>query len=523
MMIIENQSEVLDFLSAPSTHGAPVERIETHSAVVFLAGDRAYKLKRAVRFDYMDFSTLERRRLSCEAEVRLNRRTAPQVYRGVVPVCRRDSGVLALGREGAVVEWLVEMNRFDQESVFDRMAAAGRLDIGLMPALAAAIASFHRDAEVRRDHAGVKGMAWVIDGNETGFAEFGAGAFDLELCAGVTRDARLALQRLGRLLEDRRQSGYVRHCHGDLHLRNIVLIDGRPTLFDGVEFNDEIACIDVLYDVAFLVMDLWRRRLPRHANAVFNHYLMESGDLEALPAFPLFLSCRAAVRAKTNATAARMQDDEARRRELHAAAGEYLAMADRLIHPPTPCVIAVGGFSGSGKSTVAMALAPSTGAVPGAVMLRSDEVRKRVRGVDRLDRLGPDGYTAEVSNRVYDTLIDRARTVVQAGHPVIVDAVFAQPDWRAAIERVAIDAAVPFLGCWLDAPEAVSSARVDQRRADPSDADTAVVRRQYEQDAGTIEWHRVDASGSLETVVEAVSRLRELELPSTARQSTASN
>ena len=211
------------------------------------------------------------------------------------------------------------------------------------------------------------------------------------------------------LLDERRASGFVRQCHGDLHLRNIVLLDGRPTLFDGVEFNDKIACTDVLYDLAFLLMDLWRRGLPRHANAVWNRYLSDTGDLDGLSLLPLFLSCRAAVRAKTSATAARLQPDARRGNELQALAREYLAMAERLLHPPRPCLVAVGGFSGTGKSTLALGLAPSVGAVPGAVVIRSDEIRKRLSGVSPLDRLGPEGYSSEMSERVYATVAERAR------------------------------------------------------------------------------------------------------------------
>lgn len=192
-------------------------------------------------------------------------------------------------------------------------------------------------------------------------------------------------------------------CHGDLHLRNIVLLDGRPILFDGVEFNDEIACTDVLYDLAFLLMDLWRQ-LPRHANAVLNRYLAETEDLAGISLLPLFLSCRAAVRAKTSATAAALQQNAVRRNQLHGIAREYLALAEQLLHPPCPSLVAVGGFSGSGKSTLALGLAPFVGAVPGAVVLRSDEIRKRLCGVPHLQRLGPEGYSAQVSERVYATL-----------------------------------------------------------------------------------------------------------------------
>jgi aminoglycoside phosphotransferase family enzyme len=326
-MITEDQTNAIELLAAPSTHGtSTVERIDTHSAIVFLAGDRAYKLKRAVRFDYLDFSTSERRRAMCDAEVRLNRRTAPDLYRGVVPITREPGGALALGGVGPPIEWVVEMKRFAQEALFDRLAAAGRLDLELMPPLAAAIAAFHSIAEPRADHGGKPGMEWVIEGNAVGFAEYGADVLDPLACRRLTEASRAELDRRGALLDERRASGGVRHCHGDLHLRNIVLVDGRPMLFDGVEFNDRIACTDVLYDVAFLLMDLWRRGLPRHANAVWNRYLLDSGDVTGLSLLPLFLSCRAAVRAKTSATAARLQPDVRRINELQALASEYLAM-----------------------------------------------------------------------------------------------------------------------------------------------------------------------------------------------------
>jgi hypothetical protein len=509
-MITEDQTPVIEFLSSPSTHGgASVDRIDTHAAMVFLVGSRAYKLKRAVLFDYLNFSTPERRRALSEAEVRLNRRTAPALYRGVVAVTREHDGSLALSGTGTPVDFLVEMNRFDQEALFDRLAGAGRLDISLMPALATAIAEFHTAAERRSDHGGKAGMAWVIEGNAAGFAEYGADCLEPSACFRVTDDACSELERRGALLDARREAGLVRQCHGDLHLRNIVLLDGRPTLFDGVEFNDEISCTDVLYDLAFLLMDLWRRHLPRHANAVWNRYLAETGDLEGIGLLPLFLSCRAAVRAKTSATAAKFQND-ARRGELQALAREYLAMAEGLLHPPPPCLLAIGGLSGSGKSVLALGLAPSVGAAPGAVVVRSDEIRKRLCGVALLERLGPEGYSSHVSERVYAMLAEQARVAVRGGHSVIVDAVYARPADRLVIERAAADASVPFVGLWLDAPESTLIARIDQRRNDPSDADAGVIRMQRAQQTGTIGWHRFDASVPAELVLQtATAHLRE--------------
>jgi len=496
-MFTEDQRGVIDFLAASSTHGGlSVERIDSHASIVFLAGERAYKLKRAVQFDYLDFSTAERRRSLCEAEVRLNRRTAPTLYRGVVPVTRAADGSYALAGNGRPVDWVVEMNRFPQAALFDRLASAGQLGIDLMAPLAMAIAKFHRSAEQRPDHGGRAGMSWVIEGDAAGFSEFGSTCLDPAVVYRVTREARRELERRAELLERRRHSGFVRQCHGDLHLRNIVLLDGRATLFDGVEFNDEISCIDVIYDLAFLLMDLWRRGLPSHANAVWNRYLFETSDFSGASLLPLFLSCRAAVRAKTTATAAGLEGVPLTRRALESTAREYLTMAERLLRPTHPCLVAIGGFSGAGKSTLALGLAPSVGAVPGAVVLRSDETRKRMCGVPPARRLDAPDYSAQVSERVYSNLREHAGLVLRAGHSVVVDAVHARASDRHAIEEVAATLSVPFIGLWLAAPESVLIDRTAQRRNDASDADAAVVRMQRAHGAGEVAWNRVDASAS---------------------------
>jgi aminoglycoside phosphotransferase family enzyme/predicted kinase len=470
-----------------------VERIDTHGAVVFVAGDRAWKLKRAVRYDYMDFSTAERRRACCEAEVRLNGRTASGLYLGVVPVTREPGGGMALGGTGVPEDWVVEMRRFDQDALLDRLATAGRLDLAVMDGLAAAVARFHEGADVRRDRGGRAGMAWVIDGNAAGLAEFGD-ALDAAIRTRVVDGARAVLDAHGTLLDRRCDEGFVRQCHGDLHLRNIVLLDGAPTLFDAIEFNDAIACVDTLYDLAFLLMDLWHRALPRHANAVWNGYLRRTDALDGLSLLPLFLSCRAAVRAKTSATAASLAPDAAARRDAEVRADEYLALADTLLTPPAPALVTIGGFSGAGKSTLARALAPGLGAPPGAVVLRSDEIRKTLAGVDALDALPADTYPEAASVRTYEALMARAAAVLEAGHAVVLDAVFARPGERDAAEGVARRAGVPFAGLWLDAPADVLAARVETRAADASDARGAVVRAQVAHGAGGVTWQRVDAA-----------------------------
>lgn len=502
-MTVDDQREIIDFLATPATYGrhvTTVERIDTHSATVFLAGDRAYKLKRAVLYDYLDFSTTEKRHAACDEEVRLNRRTAPDLYLGVLAVTKEADGQLALGGRGLPVDRLVHMVRFDQGMLLDRLAARGALDIELMTPLAAAIARLHASAERRVDQGGRSGMAWVIEGNASGFAEYGRGIFDAEACERLTVLAQAELERYGDRLDARRNDGFVRRCHGDLHLRNVVLIDGRPTLFDAVEFNDRIACVDVLYDLAFLVMDLWRLGLHAHANVLFNAYLERTNELRALALMPLFLSCRSAVRAKTNATAAKMQADAVHARELEAAARQYLARAQDFLRPPRPRLVAIGGVSGTGKSALARRLASTIGPPPGAVIVRSDVIRKALFGVSATTRLGPEGYTNSVTHEVYQRLATQAAEVLEAGHAAIVDAVCGRPDERAAIANIARAAGVPFTGLWLEAPVDVLMTRIQARGADVSDATVEVLREQLQREEGSIDWDRVDASGGLDLV-----------------------
>jgi aminoglycoside phosphotransferase family enzyme/predicted kinase len=511
----DNQDRVIAFLSTPQAYSGrvprsdvpAVERIDTHISIVWLVGERVYKLKRAVHFDYVDFSSVERRRLACEAEVRLNRRTAPSLYLGVLPVTLESGGELALAGRGDPIDWLVEMVRFDQDTLFDRLAERGRLDIGLMEGLADAIARLHDDAERHADRGGRSGMAWVVEGNASGLVEQGAGILDVGDCDRLTARTRAALAQHASQLDDRRDRGLVRACHGDLHLRNICLLEGRPTLFDAIEFNDDISCIDVLYDLAFLLMDLWHRDLRAHANAVCNEYLARTKDWDGVALLPFFLSCRAAVRAKTGATAAKVQHDQADMGRLQEASRQYLRLAAELLDPPPPCLIAIGGLSGSGKSTLARRLAPLVGAAPGAVIVRSDVIRKELLGVVSTTRLGPEGYTSEMNRRVYEAVTERAHDALLAGHSVVADAVYARPTDRDAIAAIARATAVPFVGLWLEGPSEVLARRLRDRVSDASDATPEVLMQQTLTDLGALGWNRVDGAQAIEQVVRSAEAI----------------
>ena len=327
-------------------------------------------------------------------------------------------------------------------------------------------------------------------------------AFPPEALATVNHASREALAALCSLAKARGLSGYVRHCHGDLHLRNIVEIEGAPVLFDAIEFDDAIATIDVLYDLAFLLMDLGARGLPAHANAVLNAYLEACGDtgnLIGLAALPLFLSMRAMIRAKVGL----LRADLKLSRELRGTPARPPMFCSRaiILNESGRSLVAIGGLSGSGKSSVAQALAPQIGAFPGAALVRSDVERKRLFGVSGEERLPRSAYTAEVSAIVYTICRKRALMALEGGHSVIVDAVHAKREERDAVAEIAARAGVGFTGIWLDAPAGTMRGRIAARVGDVSDATPAVLDEQLQYDLGQQNFAVVDASRPLPEVV----------------------
>ena len=487
------QQAVMEFLGRPASHGgAAVKRIDTHAASIFLAGNRALKIKRAVRFPFLDYSTLAKRKAACEAEIEVNRAFAPELYHRVVAITQAHNGIFAIGGGGEPVEWAVEMSRFDETRTLDHLAERDEIDPALADALGRTVADAHAVAPMVKDFDFAGELVHIIDQND---AELRASPdlFAPDFVAALTQAARSALERLRPLLAARRRAGFVRRCHGDLHLGNIVLIDGKPLLFDAIEFDPDIATGDVFYDFAFLLMDLIERGLQAAANAVFNRYLMQTRrdeDLDALAALPLFMSLRAAIRAKV--TAARLR--QAANHDAEQGARTYFALAGKLLAPVAPILVAVGGLSGTGKSLLARALAAELAPAPGAVWLRSDVERKVLFAVAETEKLPQSAYAATVTDRVYAALAGKARRVIAAGHSAIVDAVFADPQERSMIEQVAGS----FRGLFLTADLRTRLARVGGRQGDASDADAAVARQQEQYDLGKVQWSLVDASGAPE-------------------------
>jgi aminoglycoside phosphotransferase family enzyme/predicted kinase len=504
-----DHAEIEAFLADPATHGgAPVEVVRTHAALVFLAGDSALKIKRPVTYDYLDFSRPETRRAMLEREIALNAPAATEIYGAMVPITREADGRLALGGTGAPVEWALRMRRFPAAAELSRVAASGGLDAGrdggLAARLGAAVAAYHRAAP-RRDEDGAALIREILD--ELGRVLAGMpDTFPLDRTAGFGAAAGRALDALAPLLRARARAGFVRRCHGDLHLGNIVLIGDRPVPFDALEFDERLGTMDVLYDLAFLIMDLRHRGLDAAANVVMNRWLQamaEPAHLDGLAALPLFLSVRAAIRAMVAGQRAAGAADAA---AALAEARAYLAAAEAYLAPAPAQLVAVGGLSGSGKSTLGAALAPELGRPPGAVHLRSDLIRKRLAGVAETDRLPPASYTPESATAVYAALRAEAARALAAGQSVVLDAVHLRPEERAGTAAVAAAAGVDFAGFWLDAPAEVLIARVDARLGDASDADGAVVRRQLDWAGAAAPgdgWQRLDASGSPGPVLQA--------------------
>ena len=494
-METDPQDETLRFLS---TLDGAEQVISTHISRVVLGATRVFKLKRAIVFPYLDFSTPEKRLAFCEREAALNARLAPRLYLGARRVTREANGRLALDGAGALVDAVVEMRRFPDDALLETRAREGLLSAAEIERLAFSLARFHDGAEIARAKGGAKAMRAVL----ALCAESLRGAPPAAIAdidAHIDRLSAL-IERDAALLDARDARGCTRHGHGDLILRNICLFEGEPTPFDCIEFSDALAQIDTLYDLAFLLMDLWRLGLKHLANVALNRYLDARDEADGLPLLPLFMALRATIRAHVAVSQQRVEE-----------AREDFALAQDLAHEAPPLVVAIGGFSGSGKSSVAAALAPLIGAPPGARTLNSDRLRKALFGAEPTARLPAQAYDSAVSVNVYAQMIAEARRVAASPWPVVVDAVFDKEEARRDIEAAAKTAGAPFLGFWLDAPIEERLQRVDARKHDPSDATREVLLRQMRGETGVIAWRRLDAARpaaeSAEEIAAAVEPL----------------
>ncbi len=418
------QAAVIAFLSDPASYTPPaaaVERVETHCSIVFLAGDRAYKLKRALRYAALDYTTRERRRDACAAELTLNRRTAPDLYLAVYPITRASDGRLAFNGTGPPQDHVVVMRRFAQATLFDRLADSGCLTPSLMSDLGATIARFHQAAAVTPGFGGSDALRRDVAGNDRELAKV---ATDLDGAAvgTLSHRSRTALDALAPLLDQRATGGKVRRCHGDLRLANICLYQDRPTLFDCIEFSDAVGCIDVLHDLAFLLMDLHLCGRDDLGNAVFNAYLDVAPETEGLRALPLFLAVRAATRSYALAGSAHRQASPRTAARQRALARRHIAAGLAFLAPPPPRLVMIGGGTGDARAALAAGLAGLVPPAPGGRILPLSRGR---------------------------AAWDEARAVLAARCPVVLEGNFAEASDRAAATALAAELLVPPTGFWL--------------------------------------------------------------------------
>lgn len=506
----------------PRLFGAErVERLETHISWVLLAGECAWKFKKPVNFGFLDFSTLERRRFFCEEELRLNRRLAPRLYLDVVPI----TGTVdepGIGGEGTPIEYAVKMRRFSQESLLSRALPDGRLQSEHIDRLAREVAVFHESippAAATSPYGSSEGVWAPLAENFRQLARVGGDASHAATVAGIEEWCRSEHAARRPLFEQRRQRGFIRECHGDMHLGNMILEqDGSVTIFDGIEFSESLRWIDVASEMAFLTMDLEDRGRPDFAHRCLNAYLELTGDYDALGVLPFYLVYRATVRAKV--ASLRLQQEgidapEHERQRHHLRS--YLELAERSTRPPRPFLVITSGVSGTGKTFGTQPIVEQFG----AVRIRSDVERKRLFGLKPLDRsgsgLGTGLYTREASQRTYEQLRMLTRAGLAAGRPIIADATFLRRSSRDEFRRIAEDAGVPFVILSFDAPESVLRDRVrrrEQHERDASEATLAVLDQQLRHREPLEESERADAveidTTRTDTGDKMIARVRKL-------------
>lgn len=469
--------------------------IDTACAHVFLGKTTAWKIKRHADLGYADFSTPERRKWALDRELEFNKAAAPDIYRAVRAITREAGGALAIDGRGETVEHVLEMRRFDERQVLSAKPEA--VDGDLAEGLGRTIAGFHAAAPLR-PAGGLTALSFTVGSNAQLLRETCEG-LDQDRVEAMIAATETELEAQAALLAHRSATGFARRCHGDLHLGNILLENGKPVLFDCIEFNDLLSDLDVQYDLAFLLMDLDFRGRRDAAVRALGGYLDEAARSfppeiwEGLAALPLMLSVRAGVRAHVSAHSGDP-----------ATAKAYVEAAIAHLSPPPSVLAAVGGLSGSGKSRFSRGIAPALGASPGAVILRTDEIRKRLLGVAPTERLPPEGYAPEAYARTYDAMFDNARAMLKAGRAVVLDATFLDEGLRARAEALAGECGVPFRPAWLDAPQEVLEARVAGRTGDASDATVEVLRGQVERlKAQTLTWPRVSTDAPKDSAAAA--------------------
>jgi aminoglycoside phosphotransferase family enzyme/predicted kinase len=486
------QTSLIESLKNPALYGSWCHRvsvIETHISFVILTGRYALKIKKAVSLGFLDFTTLAARHFYCHRELDLNKRVAPAIYLDVVPI----TGTAAeprIGGDGPAIEYAVRMREFPQDALLTRVLARGELRASDVDDLAATVATFHASAAV----ATVAHESWRFASADSILDLAVRNFIEIEPSLELESD-RLQLARLRRWTErehaernrwftERQRRGFVRECHGDLHLGNIALTEGGVTIFDCIEFNDQMRWTDVMADVAFLTMDLQEHRRPDFAVRFLNRYLELTGDYDGMAVLRFYVVYRAMVRAKVACLRASQTADGDARHTCINDYRKYIGFAERASQATRAAVVITHGPAGSGKTTLSEGLVE----LAGAIRIRTDVERKRRHGLGSQFRSGSGlnagMYSAEETNRTYASVARLARTISAAGYPVVVDGTFLQRRHRDRFLALAADLGVPFVIVDFVARAETLRDRVRRREkkvADTSEADVRVLEDQLDR------------------------------------------
>lgn len=492
----------------------PIQLIQTHISYVLLTGDYAYKLKKPVNFGFLDFTHLEQRHHFCLEELRLNQRGAPQLYLEVLPICQQGD-TWRLGGSEPAVEYTVKMRQFPTTALLSNLFERGELTPQLLQTLALVVAQYHAGAETNdyiQSFGQVDRIRQAFDENYAQTEQY-IGAPQTQEQFDRTRDYsdRFFSERAG-LLQQRRQSGWIRACHGDLHLGNICYWQQQMMLFDCIEFNEPFRFVDVMYDLGFMVMDLTARDRPDLANIFLNTYVEQTGDWEGLQVLPLYVSRQAYVRAKV--TSFLLNDPgiaESAKEAASQTAARYYRLAYQSTQSQSGQILLMSGLSGSGKTTVARLLAQQIG----AVHIRSDAVRKHLAGIELNQRGDDDGsygggiYTPEMTQKTYDRLLELALLLAGQGFSIILDAKYdRQADRQAVITQAKLqNLRVKIVQC--TAPMELLRDRLNTRKGDIADATAAILADQLKSYEGFTEAEQTYVI-SIDTSCDLISQLQKV-------------
>lgn len=475
----------LTTLQQPSAYTHPVatiELIETHISWVVLTGEFAYKLKKPLDLGFLDFSTLDQRHYYCQEELRLNRRLAAPIYLQVLAVIDTAEGIMIADpqqTDGEVLEYALQMRQFDPDQGFDHLLQKQQLTLSHLDQLAALIGEFHQQlpaASPDSEYGSPRAIRHPCDENIAQIRQQAPQLADDPRLSKVAEWSEQQLEQLSSRFEQRHRDGFIRECHGDLHLRNIALWQDKVIAFDCIEFDPALRWIDTLNEIAFLIMDLDAHAASGLGWYVLNRYLEQTGDYAGLDLLPFYRVYRAMVRAKVAAIELAQHEGQSHYQQLN----EYLDLAAASLRRDSPALLITMGFSGSGKSTVTDALLQSLG----AVRLRSDVERTRLYGqADSDQAIGTGKYSTQVSERLYHHLQEQSRHLLQAGYTVIADAAFLQQTRRRPFAELADECGVPFHILALQAAPGLLRERIRQRQQagrDASEADLAVLEAQLQ-------------------------------------------